>query len=54
MKFAAVIVVFALVASAYADVYMHNPRGGNNRVDDANNAPANRYACLCVCLFVCG
>merc|ERR1712065_71779 len=42
MKFAAVIVVFALVASAYADVYMHNPRGGNNRVDDANNAPANR------------
>jgi hypothetical protein len=34
--------VLAFVAVAFADVYMHSPRGSNNRNDDNNNAPANR------------
>jgi hypothetical protein len=36
------LVIAAIVAFVAADVYMHNPPGSNNRVDDNNNAPANR------------
>jgi len=37
-----VIVFLAIVAVVFGDIYMHNPRGSNNRVDQNANAPANR------------
>jgi hypothetical protein len=30
------LVLCLLVATAYADVYLHMPRGSNNRLDDQN------------------
>jgi hypothetical protein len=36
------VAVLLLAQSVYADVYLHSPRGGNNR-----------YVCVCVCVCVC-
>ena len=37
-------IVATILVSCYADVYMHNPRGSNNRLEEksANRANANR------------
>jgi hypothetical protein len=32
----ATVAILALVGSAVADVYMHNPRGSNDRLDEEN------------------
>eukprot|EP00163_Fabomonas_tropica_P005834 TRINITY_DN1547_c0_g1_i2.p1 TRINITY_DN1547_c0_g1~~TRINITY_DN1547_c0_g1_i2.p1 ORF type:complete len:669 (+),score=214.26 TRINITY_DN1547_c0_g1_i2:389-2395(+) len=41
MKVAAAVLLLLSVSCAYADVYMHNPRGSNNRLDEANNNRRN-------------
>eukprot|EP00163_Fabomonas_tropica_P005833 TRINITY_DN1547_c0_g1_i1.p1 TRINITY_DN1547_c0_g1~~TRINITY_DN1547_c0_g1_i1.p1 ORF type:complete len:534 (+),score=179.74 TRINITY_DN1547_c0_g1_i1:387-1988(+) len=41
MKVAAAVLLLLSVSCAYADVYMHNPRGSNNRLNEGNNNRKN-------------
>ena len=44
MRWTPVVVVVLLVSSALADLYLHNPRGSNNRLNErsANRRNGNR------------
>jgi len=41
MRFFSSVLFAALVIKAHCDIYLHNPRGSNNRLDEANRDRAN-------------
>jgi hypothetical protein len=53
MRSTITVVLATVIAVANADMYMHNMRGSNNRLDEANRDRNNANRCAHSCDFGC-